>query len=241
MTGAVRYVSLAVFAATTLVSASAGFAEMRSFELPPFDEIEVATGIRAEISIGTGQVVRVEADDPADFDDLVARVRNGRLELKLERGFPWRPRDWFPRRREVSAVIVVPEVHEIGASSGAEVTALGIAGDDLEFETSSGASLEATGIDGEEILAEASSGASVVMSGICGELDAEVSSGARIMADALTCRRVTVEASSGASAIVNASEAVAASASSGGRIDVRGAPADTELDMSSGGTVDVGD
>ena len=75
------------FAAAVLFVSPAVLAETRSFDLPAFDEIQVSSGIKAEIVVGSDQSVLVEAESDDDFDELEISVRNGKLSIGLDQGF----------------------------------------------------------------------------------------------------------------------------------------------------------
>ena len=215
------------------------WAESRSFDLPTFDKIAVATGIHADVEVGAPQSVRIDAKDPADFDDLVVEVRDGRLRLEIDSDARWRRGEAVRSHDTISAFISVPALYELQASSGASIEAAGVSGGRLELQTSSGASMRAVVARGEIIEAAASNGASLTVSGACGHLDAQVSSGASMNAAGLACGSVAVAASSGASATVFARDSAVADASSGASIDIHGRPPITDVDSSSGGSVAV--
>ena len=219
--------------------APACMAESRNFDVPRFDTIAVATGIRAEIEVGPPQSVRIEAQDPADFDDLVVEVHDGSLTLQFDSGERCCGQDPIRSHVEVVAYVTVPDVRGLRASSGASVEAAGVSADRLELQTSSGARMRAAIARGPIIEAAAANGTSLALSGACGHLAADVSSGASLSAADLACRSVAVTASSGASATVFARDRAVADASSGASISVHGRPSATDIDTSTGGSVAV--
>jgi len=228
-----------VVASALILAAPESRAESRTFDLPAFDKIAVATGLRAEIEVGPPQSVRIEAQDPADFDDLVVEVHDGSLTLQFDSGERPCCQDPIQIRDDVVAFITVPTVDGLRASSGASIDAAGVSGDRLELRTSSGASMRVVAAGGEVIKGTASNGSSLAVSGACGHLDADVSSGASMTAADLVCGSVTVQASSGAHAAVFARDSAVADASSGASIDIHGRPPITDVDSSSGGSVAV--
>lgn len=229
----------AVIAAAALLPASA-LAETRTYsDLAAFEEIEVSSGINANVTVGGDQSVEVEATEEEDFDQLRVTVRNGRLSIGLDRGIFETLTDWLDEGRDITATISVPSLTEMEASSGADISGSGVTGEFLTFEASSGGSITLEGVDGEDISASASSGGWMAIAGTCDSLEAEASSGGDLDLARLECRGVSVEASSGGAASVFASESVEAGSSSGGSVTVAGKPGDVEIDSSFGGDIDV--
>jgi hypothetical protein len=225
-------------AVATLLFPTLASAESRTFDLAPFDEIEVSSGIKANVTVGGAQSVRVDYDSEDDVQNLEVVVRNGKLLIDLERGFLESLTDWFSDGPDITAYVAVPALTEIGANSGAAVAVDGMSGQFLTVEASSGASLVVEALTGEEVDVGGSSGASIDAAGSCGRLTVEASSGAQLDLGRLQCRDVTVDASSGAGASVFASASIDADASSGAGIEVSGKPDKIDIDTSSGGGID---
>jgi hypothetical protein len=232
-----RYAA-AVLSAAALLMPSAALAESRSFDLAPFDEIEVSSGINARVTVGSAQSVRVDYSTEDDVRNLEVVVRNGKLFIDLERGFLESLTDWFSDGPDIVAHVSVPALTEVGANSGASVAVDGMSGQFLTVEASSGANMVVEELTGEEVDVGGSSGASIDISGTCGRLSVEASSGAQLDLGRLQCRDVTVDASCGAGASVFASASIDADASSGAGIEVSGKPDKIDIDTSSGGGID---
>lgn len=231
-----RFVAMACGA---LIWSTVAAAETRSFELPVFDEIDVSIAIRAEIVVGGGQSVRVEAASARDLDELAVTVRNGTLVIAPGRGFLESLGRWLGGDGDVAAYITVPELRELGARAGADIRATGMSGRDLTVVVSSGARVLLEALAGDEVTADASSGGSLDAAGTCGRLDAQASSGGALDLLRLECETVRVDASSGGGASVFARDSVEASASSGGGVNVAGGPDEVDIDASVGGWVNV--
>ena len=232
-----RLVGTAVLAALIAVLPTAASAESRTYDVEPFTEIEISSGIDATIAIGDTRSVVAESANSARLDELIVEVSGGRLHAR----FDWDVFDLFSlgESGRVQVTITVPQVEAIDSNSGADVSAAGLTGERLSLSTSSGADLDARNIDVDTVVLEASSGGDLDVSGACTSARAEASSGADLDARDLVCADVDVEASSGASAEVNATRAARAEASSGASIDIHGAPADLKTDESSGGDVNL--
>lgn len=218
-------------------------AETRDFDLEPFDAVAVTSGVDAEIAVGGEQSVRAEARDGDILDKLRLTVRDDKLEIEIDRIFleflfEGGLGEWLAGGPNVTVYVTVPELTEVDAHAGSDVTAEGMVGRKLSVSATSGARLVAQDVEAGFLAVDASSGASAKVVGSCDRLEAETSSGARLQAEDVTCEDVRVQASSGGQASVHATVSVDAAASSGGGIDVWGRPDDIEIDTNSGGDVD---
>lgn len=227
-----------VVAATAVVVALApglGFAQPKSFDVPAFTALDIQSGINAEVSIGP-QAITAESRDPGHLDALRIEVRNGKLTASV---------DWGPlsildfREREITLRIVAPSLESVQASSGADVSAVGMTGGNVVLSASSGANLNVTEVQGETFRLDASSGADLVVAGACTSAMASVSSGANLDASGLKCAKFEVEASSGSDARVFASQSIRAEASSGAGIEVSGNPGQIDRETSGGGDIEL--
>ncbi len=221
---------------------SAADAAERQFEVDPFDAVTITSGIDAQIVPGDERSVRAEGDRDI-IDKLDVTVRNGRLRIEISRNlmdflFDGGLREWIEGGPAVMVFVTAPELRDVEARSGSDVTVDGMSGANLGLSASSGAQLDARGVDARFVSVAVSSGGSAEVSGTCERSDVEASSGADARLANLTCQDVRVEASSGGQATVSAMTSIDADASSGGQIDVWGSPEDIRIDTSSGGDVD---
>lgn len=192
-------------AAALLALAGTAAAETRA--VTGFDSVEASAGIPVDVSVGPGFSVEVTGRDAARVQ---TRLEGTTLVVRPVSSWNW-------RRRDVLVRVSMPAVVGLDASSGARLTARGVAGGPLELE--------------------ASSGAQVTVSGACGALSAEASSGAQIEAGALVCQTGDVDASSGARVEVNVNGRLDVGASSGGDIYASGSPEIGNVSLSSGGSL----
>ena len=218
-------------------------AEIRTFDLPAFDAVDISSGVDAEIIVGGDQLVRAEAEDRDILDKLELSVRNGRLTVEIDRNFldfifDGGLSEWFSGGPKITVYLSAPVLTWLEASSGSDVRVRGMTGDNLSIDAASGAVIDARELSAGFIAVDGSRGAWAGVSGSCERLQGDVSSGATLSLRKLICRHAQVEASSGARVSVHATESVDAEASSGGRVDVFGAPRVIEVDTSSGGDVD---
>jgi hypothetical protein len=224
----------AAFAASICFVPSLAFAESRVLDVPAFTGVDIDTGIAATITVGVSQSVIAEAPATGDFDKFRYEVRNGVLHV-------WY--DWDIGRifdfgdRSMTLTISAPSLDYIESSSGASVTATGLAGENLTLEASSGAHITAAKIVGATYKMDASSGAGITLDGTCTTASVDVSSGASINAAGLACSTLSVDASSGSHIEIGASDSISADVSSGAGVIIHGRPRVDSLDASSGGGV----
>lgn len=221
------------FAAFT-IAATPALAEIRDFEVPDFDEIDVSAGIKVYYETGVSRYVTVE-NKKGDFSDIEVEVDDGVLELSRKKKMNW----GGGKREAYTVTIGVQSLSEIEASSGSYVEGTGLSGNDASIDVSSGAKVIITNISAEEVELDASSGAAIEASGSCTEVSADASSGSEIDASGLECTALIADVSSGASIRAHASDRVNAEASSGGSVRVSGGATNVTVDKSSGGSVSV--
>lgn len=210
-----KNVLIALSAVSTL-AVTAAHAETRNFNLSGFTKVESSAGVDVKITVGGDYAVRAEGDAEA-LEHLRVELDGDTLEIGRENTGLFS----FGRKSQATVYVTTPALEGVGASSGSD--------------------LSAVGIDAGEFEASVSSGADAELSGTCGALKADGSSGADLEAEDLKCTRAIANVSSGADLTIYASESLEADASSGGDITVYGGPKNTEIDKSSGGGVSVRD
>ncbi|MEM9669460.1 MAG: head GIN domain-containing protein [Pseudomonadota bacterium] len=228
-----RSLLISILAAGELaVSASA---ETRTYELPPFNEIDVSSGLTVIFEAGPEQSIVAETEQ-GDFDKLIIEVEDDTLYIRRPRnGWNWGGN----RKNRFTVNVTGPAVSGLDASSGSTATANGFVGDYVEIDASSGATIRASGIAGEIVELDTSSGASISAEGQCSRTSIDASSGASISAGTLECQEVNADASSGATINAYATDRVRGKASSGASIKVRGGASNVDIDKSSGGSFSV--
>lgn len=216
----------------------AGLAADRTYDLPLFTAIDISAGVDAVVTVGGSQSVAATAADDAILRELRVEVRDGTLKVWRD----WDILDLFEiGPKDTSMTITAPSLTGAEASAGADVAVSGLTGERVLLEASSGADLKATDMQATTVEIDVSSGADLSANGTCTRVDIDVSSGARAEVDDLACTDAKVEASSGANVTLRASGSLRAEASSGADIRVRGKPANSRVEESSGGKVTIGD
>ena len=235
--------ALAAAAALTFTTGAA-LAETRTYDLAPFDRVDIATGLHAEIVQGETQSVRIETTRNGILDQIDIDVRNGQLRARrdsdlldiiLGGGFL----NMLDFGRDVTIYITVPELVGITAASGAIVSADNAAGDRVELSSSSGARIDLAAAKASELRLDASSGGNLSVAGSCERLDLDVSSGAHISAKSLSCVDANVSGSSGASAEFGVSGEINGAISSGARLHLASKPDAVNVKSSSGANLSI--
>ena len=221
-------------ATAVILSSTAAFAETRTLDTGAFSGVDIASGITANVTVGSAPSVVADAPSASDFELFKYEVRSGVLHVWFEWSI-FRVLDFSDRKMVLT--ISVPDLNYLEASSGAHIVAAGLGGDSLSFEASSGANIVATQVAGSAYQLNASSGANLTLDGTCAAAKADTSSGSSINASGLMCETATLDASSGARIEIAVSESLTADVSSGGNANVHGRPRVESLNASSGGTV----
>lgn len=241
-------------AKTTLAVGLAGLAltaqahaQSRDFELSGFDQIDIATGINAQVSLAEGFAVTAQSRSQDALDKLELSVENGVLVARIESNFLEFILNGglvgllLDGGNAVTLDITLPMLTAATASSGADIGLRAIEGDVLRLDASSGADITLTGGRLGRLDANASSGSDIAVSGSAQRVHLNASSGSDIDADDLVAEEGEVEVSSGANISAHLTESVRAGASSGGDIEIAGNPRQRDVDASSGGEVNFDD
>lgn len=200
--------------------------EVRS--LGSFTAVKAAEAIDVYLKKGDKESVRVETSD-IRLSDVLTEVSGSYLRIHM--------RDGNHRKGNVRVYVTYVNINKVSASSASNVFSEGtIHATSLDIGVSSAASIELT-IEAESSLVEASSAGDVVLEGKTKRLEVQASSAGEIDAYGLESETVEAGASSAGSIKINVIKQLDAHASSGGSIRYRGAPARTNTDSSSGGSV----
>ena len=219
--------------------------DSRTYDLTGFDTVIVSTGVRALVTTGGAHSVRVEARDMETLARLDVSVVGGRLHIGFSRNFL----DFvlngglmdllrYGGDLGVTAYITLPVLNGAEASSGGRIEASNVKSDRFRGEASSGGTVTLLAVSGGDFRLAASSGGQAEIEGSANELDAAASSGGRVRADRLAAQQGRLDASSGGGLEASIATRIRANASSGGRIEVLGNPAERNVNSSSGGSVE---
>ena len=207
-----RFAALLAAALPVATVAPALAENERSYDLPPFDRIEVSAGIKVMATAGAEQSVVAQAVN-GDFDDLEIEVRNGKLSISRE----WNRLRWHGKRTQYKVIVSTDALRGISASSGSQA--------------------KLSNIDASAFMIDLSSGAHVDVEGESSVCALDLSSGGNLKAEQLFCDIAEIDVSSGGHGVIYVRDAVEGDASSGGHVTVYGSPSQVSLDRSSGGRI----
>ena len=198
-----------------LFAASAALAAAEDREVPAFDSVHVASGIRATVAVGARKPVHLEADENV-LEAIEIRVEDRTLHV----GFKPRSRIWSSG--EVTVSIQTPELHAVAGSGGAIVRATFTRWPDCAIAASGGSEVHVRGLDARQLAVEGSGGAILDVSGRADQLELQLSGGSRFDARQFEARNVDVQGSGGSVAELRASGKVRGALSGGSEMHVRG-------------------
>ena len=210
-------------------------AETRNYDVGAFTQIDISAGLDLNFQVGSAQSIAVENKN-GDFSDIQVLVKDDTLVLKRTKRMSW---GWGGKRERYSITVTAPEINGLEASSGSDVSGLGMSGDSLSIDVSSGADVSLAGVDGGTVTIEVSSGSDASVAGTCTTVRADSSSGADIDARDLVCTNGEADASSGSDIYIHATTRADVDVSSGADVTVYGGPTEVNTDKSSGGSVSI--
>jgi hypothetical protein len=180
-----------------------------------FTGLSVSSGIDVYLSQGSSEKLTLEARG-IDEDRVISRVKNGVLELYIERkGFSgWN----FGRNNYVKAYLTFRQLNNLQASGGADVFGQGrLSFNDLNLDASGGSDVKLE-LKADELNVSASGGADATLQGSARTLNANGSGGADLDARRLTAEICNANSSGGSDVYVNASKELSMKASGGSDI-----------------------
>lgn len=197
-----------------------------------FTAIKVSTGIDLYLKMDDFEEVKVVADE-AVIDKIRTEVKDGVLNIYIKKT-GWG--NWsFNKTQKV--YVTLKELIALDASSGSDVRSENtLQGEELNVSVSSGSDV-VLDIVYRNFSISTSSGSDAKISGKAKYLTADSSSGSDIDAGNLASKICKATASSGSDILVNVSDELNASASSGADIGYRGNPTTIDINESSGGDV----
>ncbi len=219
--------------------------------LGKFSGIRIASGIKVNFTQTPTQRITVETD-PGKLKHIKTNIENGVLNISID--------NLGERNLNLNKILVTvdaPTLNSITATSGSNFTTLNrITSDKFDVEVTSGASLfaelaaqksanvKATSgstskidIQSPYLNYDGSSASTVTLIGKVTNADMETSSATSLNAENLSLAKLTIKSSSASTAKVSVSETLDAKASSSATIRYFGNPKNTNVDVSSSGSV----
>ena len=173
-----------------------------------FSQVAVSSSVRADVRIGTPAAVRVTADDNL-LDNVRTVVGGGKLEVGVDGS--------ITTKTPIVVEITVPSLTLAAASSTAQLSATGVAGESLRVVSESSGTVEVDGsVSALEVRADSAGIARL------GELAAD---------------SATVELASAAHAWIHVSGTVSGSVESASILSLVGQPGEVEVETDSAGQV----
>lgn len=193
-----------------------------------FDQIEVSRGMNVYITQGSPARVVVIADSNL-HEVIQTTVQGGVLKVYTDEN--------IKRADEKKVMITVEKLTEVSASMGSNVYSQNqLKARDLVLSASTGANLTMD-LNVQNLEAECSTGSNVILSGQAREARLEGSTGSNLKGQELATGNCHMRATVGANVYASVAGSLEADASTGGNIIYYGAPAQTNIESSSGGNV----
>ncbi len=222
--------TLAPFSTVSFARVSgSGIKRTETRSIPEFTEVEVADGVRFELTAGPPSLV-IEGDDNV-VPLYVTQVTKGRLRVGIQPGASVNPR--LPLVVRASSAGIT----QLQGSGGVELLLTGVVSPRLAVTISGGADFTAATLKAEALNLNALGGASVTLGGSATQTDFTLSGGVELKAKDLAASRVRIHASGGVDATVTASQAIEGNVSGGVTLQVHGRP--NPASVSSSGGADV--
>ena len=193
-----------------------------------FDEIEVSHGIDVFLTMGSEELLEVEAPEGL-LKDLKTEVKGDKLKIYYDRSFSW--------NNETKIYLQARRVKKINVSGGSDLKGEDLLdSDNLELNASGGSDIHLD-VSVGDLEVEVSGGSDIVLSGDAVFIKAETSGGSDLKAFDLTVGRAELDASGGSDIKITVEDELKAKASGGADIDYKGNPNVIETDASSSGDI----
>lgn len=196
-------------------------------QISGFDRLKAATGLEVILIPDSTQYVVVEADENL-HDYIRTDLKGTTLDIYAE-----------GRIKATCKRVYVhcTQLSELQSSSGCTITTKEpLKAATLSIDASSGSQQFLT-IDAQTVESQCSSGAQIQIAGKCKRATVRASSGANYRGREFTADACEADVSSGANVWIAVQQSLTAEASSGGTIRYSGAPAQTQVHSSSGGSI----
>ncbi|GAB3792195.1 hypothetical protein GCM10028819_01970 [Spirosoma humi] len=179
-----------------------------------FTGLSVTSGIDVYLTQGNSEKLTLDVRG-LEEDQIVSRVRNGVLELYVDRkGMNWN----FNQGNSVKAYITFKQLTNLQANGGSDVFGQGtLSFNDLNVDASGGSDVKLD-LRAERLNVSASGGADAILQGSARTLNASGSGGSDLDARKLIAETCNASSSGGSDVYVNASKEMSLKASGGSDI-----------------------
>ncbi len=195
-----------------------------------FNKITASTGLNVSLIQSEEYKISVSADE--NLQELIkTQVSNGRLKIYITNP--------IKNHSNISVDVYAPDIVEINTNSGARLqTKEVLKTDSLSVKSSSGSWTELE-VNTLYLNSNSSSGANIKFTGKTESYRCVTSSGSHTNSANLISKKVNANSSSGSSAKVYCTDNLQANTSSGGNIQCSGAPINSNIHESSGGSIRI--
>ncbi|AUD04853.1 head GIN domain-containing protein [Spirosoma pollinicola] len=179
-----------------------------------FTGLSVTGGIDVYLSQGSSEKLTFDVKG-FDEDQVVSRVKNGVLELYIDRkGMSWN----FGKNNYVKAYLTFKQLQNLQAGGGSDIFGQGmLTFDDLNLQAGGGSDIQLT-LKADKLNVSASGGADATIEGSARTLNADGSGGSDLNARKLSVQVCNASSSGGSDVYVNASQELTMKASGGSDI-----------------------
>lgn len=212
-----------------LVSGAAFARVSEERQVPAFSSVHISSGMRATITLGSPQPVRLEGDERT-LSLVETVVEDGTLKVRFK------SHSFINDSEGVRVTIQTPELRGVGASGGSIVKAEFSRGQQIDIEASGGSEIHGRSIDAGDLDVEASGGSILTLSGSVDRVRLQLSGGSQLHGRDLSTRDLDVHGSGGSEAELRASGSVRGSLSGGSQLHASGG-ASTKVSTSGGSEV----
>ena len=218
--------------------------EEKTVELAPFHAMDIATGIRAIVSGGARQSVRIEASRKRLLSRVKLTVVDGQLRARhngdiLSAILSGGLFNFSRLARGATLHITLPALTAVSAATGASVEVGTMTGQKITATVSTAASITVSAAKSESLQASASSSGRLCLAGACDSATLTASTGGQVNAVELSCTELHIEASSGGIIEATATTRADGQVSSGSNVTLYGRPQVVEIKTASSGMLSV--
>lgn len=193
----------------------------KTYELEPFDALSVSGNIQVTLHQGSDERAVIEISGAAQ-KDITVKVMRGELRIHFLNSLLYK--DF-----EVKIAVHYNVLRNVKAAAGARITATdALRGDKIELRAGSGAQIDLE-LAMNAVGATAAEGGVLRLSGTTGAQTTSAASGGRVEAFDLNSDRTYARAVTGGQAFVTALRAFEATAHTGGTIEYKGDPEESNV------------
>jgi len=219
-----------ILTAILVLSASLALSQ-KSYDVKDFNQISLASSIKAYVSIGDNYEVTAKGDED-DLEDLEIYVKNNDLIIKRKSSWGW---NWGGSKIEVN--ITLPEIEELSVSGSGSLKVMDkFNAGDLRLSVSGSGNMELD-TDSKIVDASISGSGKIKAKGSAEEIDVKISGSGGFRGEELKATHCEAKISGSGSCEVYAVESINAKISGSGSVRYAGDPKKVNSHSSGSGKV----